>query len=85
MVLLTLAQGKLQAALHRRRRQPFQGCLALPGGYVHPEEDATAEDTARRVLREKPASSRVIWSSWALSPARRATRAAGRRPSPTWR
>ncbi|MEN3812839.1 NUDIX domain-containing protein [Chromobacterium piscinae] len=53
VVLLTLFQGKLQAALHMRGRPPFQGCLALPGGYVHPEEDATAEDTARRVLREK--------------------------------
>ncbi|WP_434631328.1 NUDIX hydrolase [Chromobacterium sp. CV08] len=53
VVLLTLHQGKLQAALHRRDRQPFQGSLALPGGYVHPEEDGSAEATALRVLREK--------------------------------
>ena len=53
VVLLTLHQGKLQAALHRRRRAPFQDCLALPGGYVHVDEDASAEAAALRILQHK--------------------------------
>lgn len=53
VVLLTLQQNGLQVALQRRERPPFAGALALPGGYVHAQEDADAQASAARVLREK--------------------------------
>jgi 8-oxo-dGTP diphosphatase len=53
VVLLTLGEGGLQVALLRRDHEPFAGVLALPGGYIHPDEDRDAEDAAARVLRAK--------------------------------
>ena len=53
VVLLTLQHGALQVALLRRERAPFTGALALPGGYIHTAEDADAQASAVRVLREK--------------------------------
>lgn len=52
-VLLTLEDGQLKVALHERVADPFKGIKALPGGFVHPEEDRCALDTAYRVLRQK--------------------------------
>jgi len=34
---------------------PFRGAWALPGGYIHPEEDADLEAAAQRVLGRRPA------------------------------
>lgn len=53
VVLLTLDEGMLKVALHRRASAPGKGSLALPGGYVHVDEDGSLEATAHRVLREK--------------------------------
>lgn len=53
VVLLTLQQGSLQVALLRRERAPFAGVLALPGGYIHAQDDADAQSSAARVLRDK--------------------------------
>jgi len=53
VVLLTLVEGVLQLALLKREHEPFQGVLALPGGYIHADEDADAEDAAVRMLRDK--------------------------------
>lgn len=53
VVLLTLQQGRLQVALLRRERAPFAGVLALPGGYIHAQDDADAQGSAARVLRDK--------------------------------
>jgi 8-oxo-dGTP diphosphatase len=53
VVLLTLHDDALQVALLKRDREPFKGALALPGGYVHPQEDHDAADSAARVLRDK--------------------------------
>lgn len=53
VVLLTLEQGALKVALVRRDREPFAQALALPGGYVHAQEDVDAQASAARVLREK--------------------------------
>lgn len=53
VVLLTLADGALQVLLARREREPFGGALALPGGYIHREDDRSARDAAMRVLAGK--------------------------------
>ena len=53
VVLLTLKDDCLNIALLKREREPFKGVLALPGGFIHVDEDADARDAALRVLREK--------------------------------
>lgn len=53
VVLLTLQDDALKVALLKRASEPFCGALALPGGYIHPQEDQTAWDAAARVLRDK--------------------------------
>lgn len=53
VVLLTLKDSELQVALLKRDREPFQGAMALPGGYIHPDDDKDAQDAADRVLRSK--------------------------------
>lgn len=53
VVLLCLKDGHLHVALLRRRADPFLGQLALPGGYIHAQEDRDTADAAMRVLREK--------------------------------
>lgn len=53
VVLLTLRNSQLQVALLRRDREPFANTLALPGGYVHAQEDRDTQDAAERVLRDK--------------------------------
>lgn len=55
VALFTLREGTLHVLALRRAAPPFAGELALPGGYVHIDEDVDAADTARRVLREKVA------------------------------
>ena len=53
VVLLTLRNNELQVVLLKREREPYRGLPALPGGYVHAEEDMDSLAAARRVLREK--------------------------------
>jgi len=53
VVLLTLSEGGLMVALHERKNEPYRGVLALPGGYIHTDEDSSLEDAVRRMLREK--------------------------------
>jgi 8-oxo-dGTP diphosphatase len=53
VVLLTLQQDTLKVALLKRDQEPFQDVLALPGGYIHADEDLDARDAAVRVLKEK--------------------------------
>lgn len=55
IVLLTLKEGRLHVALHVRDKAPCRGLLALPGGYVHvdDERETDLEATAFRVLKEK--------------------------------
>lgn len=55
VVLLTLQDNRLHVALTRRENEPFQGHWALPGGFIHPQEDDSAKAAAARVLREKTA------------------------------
>lgn len=53
VVLMTLRQDALQVALVRRERAPFAGVLALPGGYIHAQEDADTRASAVRVLQAR--------------------------------
>jgi 8-oxo-dGTP diphosphatase len=53
VVLLTLVNEKLQVALFAREKAPALGMLALPGGFIHEEEDESTEAAAVRVLMEK--------------------------------
>jgi len=53
VVLLTLRDDALQVALLKRDRDPFEGVPALPGGFIHFDEDGDARDAALRVLRDK--------------------------------
>jgi 8-oxo-dGTP diphosphatase len=55
VVLLTLAAGELNVALFKREAPPFEGRWALPGGYVHEDEDDSAKSAAARVLLKKTA------------------------------
>jgi 8-oxo-dGTP diphosphatase len=51
--LFTLQGGRLCVALQHRDRPPHEGRLAILGGFVHPDEDADARETALRILRQK--------------------------------
>lgn len=51
--LFTIRDERLCLILARRQEPPFEGVLALPGGFVHVEEDADTAMAARRVIRRK--------------------------------
>lgn len=53
VVLLTLKNDILHVMLNKRAYAPFEGEWSLPGGYIHPEEDADTRESALRVLMEK--------------------------------
>lgn len=52
-VIMTIEDGSLKVVLHRRPEAPFQGVMALPGGWIHTDEDVGAEAAVRRILRDK--------------------------------
>ena len=53
VVILTLRNDQLQVLLMKRGADPFRGAWALPGGYIHPEEDVDLDAAARRILLAK--------------------------------
>lgn len=53
IVLLTLHEGALSVVLLPRPSEPYLGCPALIGGYLHNDEDLTAEDAVDRILQAK--------------------------------
>jgi 8-oxo-dGTP diphosphatase len=52
-VLLAVIDKRLQVALLRRPVAPFEGVLALTGGYVRVDSDVSPDAAALRVLQEK--------------------------------
>lgn len=52
-VVLAIVDDQLKVLLHRRPNQPFKGSWALPGGFIHVDEDADAESAMRRILKDK--------------------------------
>jgi ADP-ribose pyrophosphatase YjhB (NUDIX family) len=55
LTIFALVEDVLRVLLIQRRAEPFAGDWALPGGYIHTDEDADIETAARRVLRDKTA------------------------------
>jgi ADP-ribose pyrophosphatase YjhB (NUDIX family) len=53
LVIFSLSNDGLDVLLSKRNRPPFAGRWALPGGFIHKDEDANTEASARRVLRDK--------------------------------
>ena len=53
VVIFTLFENRLSVVLSRRAHEPYAGQFALPGGYVHDDEDDDLEATACRVLAQK--------------------------------
>ncbi|SDU27388.1 NUDIX hydrolase [Jiangella alkaliphila] len=51
LVILTVRSGRFAALVVERGEDPFRGRLALPGGFVRPDEDLP--DAALRELREE--------------------------------
>lgn len=59
VVLFSQHAGRLHVLLIERNWPPFEGRLALPGGYVDPGE--TFETAARRELEEETGLTRPLW------------------------
>lgn len=53
IAIFVLRDRRLHVGLLRRDHDPFAGRYALPGGFVHCDDDVDMADAARRVLREK--------------------------------
>lgn len=51
VVVIAVHDGRAEVLLVQRGQEPFQGRWALPGGFVHIDEDL--EDAARRELAEE--------------------------------
>jgi len=51
VVIFTLIERELHVLLVQRRRWPFEGCWAIPGGFIEMEE--SLEQAARRELEEE--------------------------------
>lgn len=51
VVILTMRKRRLEALLIRRKRWPYEGLWAIPGGFVAADE--SLEDAARRELEEE--------------------------------
>lgn len=59
IVLLTIKDNSLFVVTQRRDKAPFEGKLALIGGFIHADKDKTSRDTVNRVLKAKAGLSDV--------------------------
>jgi ADP-ribose pyrophosphatase YjhB (NUDIX family) len=53
LAIFALTEAGLSVLLMQRATVPFAGRWALPGGWIHVDEDGDVETAARRVLAEK--------------------------------
>jgi len=53
LAIFALAETGLEVLLMQRGAEPFAGGWALPGGWIHVDEDADLAAAARRVLKDK--------------------------------
>jgi 8-oxo-dGTP diphosphatase len=53
LVIFALSETGLQVLLMKRGTEPFADHWALPGGWIHVDEDADLDAAARRVLQDK--------------------------------
>ncbi len=53
VAVFRLGSPGLEVLLVEREEAPFAGCMALPGGIVRPESDASLEDCAARTVADK--------------------------------
>lgn len=53
IVVFALVQDQLSVLVTNRKQAPFAGDPALPGGFVHQQEDASTDEAASRVLEAK--------------------------------
>lgn len=51
VVILTMRERRLEVLLIKRKRWPFEGMWAIPGGFVNPDE--SLEEAAKRELEEE--------------------------------
>src|SRR5919199_967377 len=51
VVIFTLQNGELHVLLVKRKNWPFEGCWAIPGGFINMDE--SLEQAARRELEEE--------------------------------
>src|SRR3989338_4733181 len=56
-VIFGYTEGELKVALIERKKPPFVGMWAIPGGFM--EGDETVEETARRELKEETGIEKV--------------------------
>jgi ADP-ribose pyrophosphatase YjhB (NUDIX family) len=53
LAIFALAEGGLEVLTVQRAAEPFAGHWALPGGWIHVDEDPDLETAARRILASK--------------------------------
>lgn len=53
VVMVTLKNLRIHVALMTRAAEPFINALALPGGYIHAQEDVDTTAAAVRILKSK--------------------------------
>lgn len=56
VVIFTVCENKIKTLVLKRDKNPYEGCFALPGGFVHQDEDINSLNTAKRMLLEKVGS-----------------------------